>query len=402
MEETKAEGLKWIRRGTKKTPYWIADEEMVRAGFTPKTVNLSIFRNQPEALIAKCNVLQAEMRLWRAGYQRNLLEFDGTFRSLFTMYQKHPESEYHSLKPSTKYPYSHYLGRMEAHIGSRRIDAVSGLDIKQWHKIWSSGGKHLAASKMCRAILRAVVSFGVMAKAEGCAEFVAILEETNRNLPSIRPRTAVLTAEQVAAARKAAHARDRPSAALAYAFVYETLLRLWDVIGQWLPLEHDSVSEIIDQRWQQKWSGLRWEDIDENMILSYTPSKTEGTTGKIVKYPLLNAPMVLEELEHWPVEKRVGPIIVNEVTGKPWREGTFRDGWRKDRKAAGISSDIWARDLRASGVTEGRASDASVDDVAKVAGHSKRMTEGVYDRAVIEAANRFSEKRTAKRSGNEN
>lgn len=402
MEETKAEGLKWIKRGNKKTPYWVADEEVVKAGYTPKTLNLNMYRDQPEILVAKCEVLQAEMKLWRAGYRRNALEFDGTFRSLFTMYQKHPESEYHSLKPSSKVPYDHYLPRMESHIGARRVDAVSGLDIKQWHRTWSSKGEHLAASHMCRAILRAVVSFGIQAKAEGCIDFMAILLETNKDIPSIRPRTAVLTADQVVAARKAAHKRGRPSAALAYAIVYESLLRLWDVIGQWVPINAEGISDIVNEKREEKWIGLRWEDIDSDMILTYTPSKTEDTTGKKIKYPLFNAPMVLEELEHWPMEKRVGPVIVNEQTMLPWREGTFRDGWRKDRITAGIPKDIWARDLRASGVTEGRAKDASADDVAKVAGHSKRMTENVYDRAVIEAATRFSEKRTAGRSGNDN
>ena len=64
---------------------------------------------------------------------------------------------------------------------------------------------------------------------------------------------------------------------------------------------------------------------------------------------------------------------------------------------------IWARDLRASGITEGRAANASIDDAAKVAGHSgKRTTATVYDRAVLEAAGCFADARILGReqSGN--
>lgn len=401
MEETKAEGLKWIKRGDKKVPYWIADEDVTKAGYIPRTVNLNMFRDEPGILIAKCHSLQAEMKLWRAGYRRNALEFDGTFRSLFTMYQKHPDSDYHSLKPSSLVPYDHYLGQLEAHIGNRRIDAINGLDFKRWHKIWSDEGKHLAKSKMCRAIIRSVLSFGIQARAEGAKDLLDILVKTNEDLPGPRARTASLTADQVITMRKEAHKRGRPSSALAYAIVYESLLRLWDVIGQWTPINKSGVSDVIDEKRQEKWIGLRWDDIDSNMVLSYQPSKTEDTTGKIIKYPLKNAPMVLEELEHWPVNQRIGPVIVNEFTHLPYRENTFRDGWSRDRKEAGVPARVWARDLRASGVTEGRAGGVSVDDAAKVAGHSKRMTEGVYDRAVIEAAERFSEKRVAKRGGND-
>ena len=76
----------------------------------------------------------------------------------------------------------------------------------------------------------------------------------------------------------------------------------------------------------------------------------------------------------------------------------MRAGWNKDRKAAGIPQDVWARDLRASGVTEGRAHGAATDDAAKVAGHSKKDTTAqVYDRAALEAQRRFAGVRVAGR-----
>jgi integrase len=132
--------------------------------------------------------------------------------------------------------------------------------------------------------------------------------------------------------------------------------------------------------------------------MRFLPAKTSQKTGRTVTYPLLLAPMVMEELVHWPMDRRRGPIIVSEASGLPYKNNAFSVGWREDRAAAGITEKAWARDLRASGLTEGRASAASLDDAAKVAGHSgTQTTAAVYDRANLEAAERFALARIAKR-----
>src|SRR5690606_10413413 len=101
---------------------------------------------------------------------------------------------------------------------------------------------------------------------------------------------------------------------------------------------------------------------------------------------------------HWPAEKRQGPVIINEGTGMPYSSNYFGEFWRADRKAAGISDKVWARDLRASGISEARAGGVATDDAAKVAGHaSTKTTAAVYDRATLEAAERFAEARVARR-----
>lgn len=149
----------------------------------------------------------------------------------------------------------------------------------------------------------------------------------------------------------------------------------------------------------KKWFGLRWEDIDADMVLRYVPSKTSAKTGLAVTFPISRAPMVMEELKHWPEETRNGPVIVCERTGRPYRSQDFSGCWRLDSKACGLSSKVWARDLRASGITEGRAAGTATDDVAKVAGHaSTRTTASVYDRAVLEAAERFANARNGFRN----
>ena len=403
MEKFKAPGLKWMKRVGGHVPVWVADERDVAAGYQPKTVNLAFLGDDPELIVAKCNSLQADMLLFRAGHRTRKMEFDGTVRSLLYLYQNHEESPYHALKPGSLRPYNHYLGRLEHQIGVRRVDGIDGIDIRRWHKAWSSDGKHLAAAAMVRSVLEAAVSFGVMMRLKGCSELLVTIQEARRKLPTPRPRKQVLAADQIVAARAAAHENGRPSSALAYALVFETTLRLWDVIGQWWPMDKGGLSDVLDPDRSLKWFGLQWEHIGSDMVLRYTPSKTYGTTGAEVVYPLAKAPMVLEELKHWPEEKRSGPIILSEETSLPYRQSIFTQRWTVDRKTANLPTNLWARDLRASGITEGRSLNVSADDAAKVAGHStKATTAKVYDRAVFEAADRFAEARRVgrERSGN--
>ncbi len=66
---------------------------------------------------------------------------------------------------------------------------------------------------------------------------------------------------------------------------------------------------------------------------------------------------------------------------------------------AGLHKELWARDLRASAVTEGRRGNASTDDASKVAAHaSARTTAEVYDREKPEAQRRFAQARLAARN----
>ncbi|KQZ20310.1 hypothetical protein ASD50_21705 [Mesorhizobium sp. Root552] len=403
METVKAPGLKWRKLASGPSPIWVADEADVKNGYQPKTVNLKHLADQPEMLAAKCASLQADMLLWRTGYRRDLLKFDGTIRSLLDVYELHERSPYRKLKHSSRRPYNHYIRRVRGHIGSVRLNDVTGVDILNWHDLWSEGGKHLAAAAMARAVLDAAISFGIMLRFAGCVELSTILRETRRKLPAPRSRETSMSAQEVISLRKSAHARGEPIMALAYALAFETVLRLWDVVGQWVPLDMPGVSVVIDAKREEKWFGLSWDSIGPDLMLEYTPSKTAETTHKTILYPLTKAPMVLEELAHWPVEKRSGPVIASPDTGLPYLEQNWRKRFNKDRKAAGIATNVWARDLRASGISEGRASNVSLDDAAKVAGHAgTRTTKKVYDRAVLEAADRFAEARLQgrERTGN--
>lgn len=397
MEEIKAPGLKWIQRRASRTPTWVAGFQ----GYNPKTANLSYLRAEPQQLADKCALLQAEMNAWKAGLHARQRSFDGSLKSILEKYQSEPDSPYFALRPNSRKPYDFYLARLVYEVGDRRIDKITGVDLKRWHDSWSEGGKRLAASKMMRAVIDAAVSYGVACRITQCIELREVLKAASRKLPLPKRREVVITADQVIALRAAAHAAGRPSSALAYALVYETTLRLWDVIGQWVRIDSPGTSEVQNPRTTNKWFGLQWKDIDEDLVMRYVPSKTSMKTGLSVSYPLAQAPMVMEELAYWPEEKRVGPVVVYEMNGRPYLSEVFSSMWSRDREVAKLPSHVWARDLRASGISEARAAGVATDDAAKVAGHaSTKTTSAVYDRAALEAAERFAKARANKRNKN--
>jgi integrase len=395
----KAPGLIWIPRKHGFTPYWRASDK----GYKPRTVNLSRLADDPEELAKRCDAWQAEMLEWRSARYVDALHFDGTVGSLISIYLRHPQSSFQDTRPTSRSPYLHYAGKLQIEIGDRMVKSMSGLDLKEWHGEWSSNGRHVSAATMRRAVLDAAISFGVEARLPGCADTLLSLRAAKRKLPRPKHREITVTAEDVECLRKAAHADGRPSMALTYALVFETTLRLWDVIGQWMPEDAPDDRTVIRRprkytRPSRNWFGLCWEDIGPDLVLRYRPSKTSEKTGLTVTFPIAEAPMVMEELAHWPENRRTGPLIVRESTGLPYKSNHFGEMWRKDRESVGLSPKVWARDLRASGITEARAAGVLTDDIAKVAGHSStKTTSAVYDRATLAAAERFARARSEAR-----
>jgi integrase len=365
-------------------------------------VNLSYFANDEAALITRCHRLTAEANEWLAGRRGRTPVFDGTIRSLINFWQVEPSSPFHDLEPATLKPYNIYSRIIIRTVGQRRIDALDGRDLKRWHREWSTptepGGKpRLAAARMAMAIIKAALAFGISCRLPGCADLKLILQQQKFAGP--RPRTIAPIAAEIEAARKAAHDLGQPLAALAYALQFEGAMRQWDVIGKWVPLSYKAPSSIIDRG--KKWIGPIWSQIDANMILRYTPAKTQFTSGEKVTLDLRECPMVLAELAKVPEEARRGPLIINSRTGLPYRQDAYHELWRKVVKAVDIREGLWSRDLRAGAVTEGRQAGARIDDLAKQAGHSdKRTTAEVYDRDRLEAHRRVARKRVAYRDKN--
>jgi hypothetical protein len=378
-------GLKRRRRANGSYAwYWCADPRAIAAGYPVKTVNLTTLAGTPDLMIQRAERLELEMKLWLRKGRMPQRTFDGSFKALLELYQSDQKSPFNtSIKPGTRRVYAIYLRKLIKHIGALSIAASDGRDVLEWFSEWrvGAGGKdQLPAARTVLAVLEAAVSFGVVCRIAGVRDFQAVLSELAFEKP--KPRKYAPTAAQVIAARRAAHANGAPSRALVYALQFETTARQWDWIGSWVPLSDPRISDITEGN--TKWIGPRWSDIDDDMVLSIKPSKTEDTTEIEITYDLSVCPMVAEELALIPEAKRTGPLVLNPNTGLPYRPDAFHEGWRKDYALAGIPREVWNRDTRSGGITEGALAKAPRDDRRRLAGHSKEEQTGDYERLTVD------------------
>jgi hypothetical protein len=316
--KAKASQVVWDRDA----PIWRATRAAIKAGFPTKRVNLSVFAKDEAALVARADRLTAEQNIWLGGDEDNEQVFDGTIRSVMRLWQRDETSPYHRIEASSRHPYDIYARMIDETVGPRRVDRLTRADLQRWNDEWSApreeGGKpRLAAARMARIVLKNALTFAKGLRKPGCGELLDIFRDMKRDFPGPRPRTEAPSAADVVAARKAAHGLGHAPASLAYALQFEGSIRQWDVVGKWVPLSDKRPSLIINGT--SKWVGPMWSQIDEHLILRYTPAKTLHTSGAKVVLDLKGYPMVMEELAKVPPEARHGPLIVNPRTGLPYR-----------------------------------------------------------------------------------
>lgn len=391
-------GLKYVkRRHLPPLALWRAPPAAIKAGFTLTMFNLS--ETPPGELPARCQRLWAEAMAFTRDQPPG---YDGTIRSLMRLYQGHKESPYRRLKPTTLKPYDFYIPRLIKAYGNRRVANITGLDVMRWHEAWRTGqggAQRLSAAAMTLSVMKAALAFGQICGFADCKHLREVLSLLRLPLP--KPRDQAPTAADVARAMAAAIELGQPSAAFCYALQFETAARQYDIAGQWVPFDDPRISPIsrYGRKGIQKWIGPTWADISSDMTLTLTPSKTERTTGHRVHVNLKLSPLVMEAIASIPPARRIGPLVVDSRTSKPFLAVAFQVLWREVCARAGLSKALWNRDLRAGALTEGGMAGASADDRAKLAGHSPKMTKKVYDRDVLVSANRVAEARAKFRKG---
>lgn len=216
---------------------------------------------------------------------------------------------------------------MRQQIGQRMINDCDGRDLKRWFGAWSlddakDGKRQIAKARMAIAVLRAATTFGIACRKPGCAEFSAVIRACS--FESLKPRTAVITADQIVNARAAAHKLGHPGAALAYALQFEGAARQWDIIGKWVPLSDKRPSAVLHNGW--KWIGPTWANVDANCLLRFTPGKTQATTNAEVVIDLAACPMVMDEIAGLSPAARNGPLIMDCELGHTQNTGTAKPG----------------------------------------------------------------------------
>jgi hypothetical protein len=376
----KAPGLILRRRKDVWAACWQARSDLVKRGFTPKFVTLAFIPAEPNEIeiafvMDRCNALQAEMLVWGRGGAPTVSIFDGTLRALINCYQTDPDSPYRKVRYVTRQNYDSICQKLAAHCGDMLLADIKPRMFMRWHEEWLQIGVPVAHTRI--GMMRTVLGFGatILEDVE-CQRLRGILHGMRFQMGQARKE--VLTAEQVSAIRAKAHEMGFPMIALAQALQFELTLRQKDVIGEWIPRSEPGLSEVIHPTTGRKWlRGLRWDEIDGNLVIRHTTSKK----GKDIEVDLRLAPMVVEEFGAFGTLPASGPIILNKNTGLPYGAQQFRDHWRAIADAAGIPKNVHNMDTRAGAITEGTDSGALLEDVRHAATHSNISMTQKYSRA---------------------
>ena len=308
--------------------------------------------------------------------------YDGTIKSLIDCYRHDKTSTLHTVKYSTRArDYEPSLRILEKNVGARRIDVLKASDFKDWFAQWRKKGHRRAAGAI--KLLRLVMSYGAGERLHGCAQARLILHDIRFDQPA--PREVAMTYEQCLAIVKKSAEMGWPSIGFVEALKFETALRRIDIIGEWVPSPEGG---------DFRWTGLMTQSISKDMILTLKTSKT----GAAVARDLKSYPLVAEALKAFRMPD-IGPVVIDEGRGKPYRGDRYNDKFRKVRDAAGVPSNVWSMDSRAGAVSETVEATGSLEDARDLATHTTTKTTRLYSRGDgLTSSRRIAEARIENRS----
>lgn len=408
-----APGLSWRKLKVGWQARWRPRVDLVKRGFDAKI--FVIWTATPEkqdvsaldmAYIADCcGKMQREMLMWGRGGLPVDPMFDGTLKTLAACYQSDADSPYRKCRYRTRIYYDALIRRLVNDHGDDRLIDLKARAFLRWYEDWATGenGKrHIPRAHSQMGMLRTLVNFGAsFLENEECERLSTVLHRMK--FEQGKARTASLSADQAIAIRHKAHQVGRASIALGQATQFDLMVRQKDVIGEWVPIPEPGVSDIMDGN--MKWlRGIRWEEIDANMILHHVTSKR----GKLIEPDLKLATMILEELaliygidQAKPDRSLLpasGPFIVAEGTHYPYTADEFRRWWRQLATMCEIPTNVRNMDSRSGAITEALAAGASLDAVRKSATHSDAQMTQRYSRGDAEAAAQVAQLRVAHRN----
>lgn len=375
-----APGLVWRERKDTWVATWQCRSDLMKQGFRPTMIpiwrGISPDDDEQVLIASQCSLMQDEMFRWARDIPKTF-NFDGTVASLIRCYQEDGDSPYRANRYATRKHYDSLCRRIATDLGNLQIAEIDARQMKRTHEAWSVSGIPMAHSLI--GMFRGLLKYGAtLLKSRACRELKTELSDMRFKMGKSRDER--LTAEQVILIRAEAHRQGFPSIALAQAIQFECMLRQMDVIGSWVPLSEPGISDVTDDG--QKWlRGIVWSEINGAQVLRHITSKRQ----KLVEHDLSVAGMVQEEFALLGTLPTMGPVIVCERTGIPWRAHYFRERWREIARAVGVPDEVKNMDSRAGGITEATEAGAELEHIKHAAAHSdiamtQRYARGAADK----------------------
>lgn len=321
-----------------------------------------------------------------------VLDQGPTLGAVIEQYQTDPLSGFHKLRYHVRENSRNLHKRLRAQYGHLPLSQISGRTLVEWHAQWSAGGK-LSIGHSFVAQLRTIMSFGFALLSEPeCRRISEVLGKLR--FPHAPAPVQRMSLEQAEAIRSWAHTIGWHSIAFAQSLMWEGIFRQKDVIGEWVPESEGIISNI---RWNgQIWHrGIRWSEIDDDLILRHITSKRQ----KPVVVDLKLAPMVMDELEYFDeIPPDDEPVIICETNGMPYTASEFRRKWRIVADYAGVPHNVFNMLSRSGAISEAFDAGADPDRIRKAATHSNLAMTQRYNRGdYLEAASNVQTMRVASR-----
>lgn len=362
--------------------YWAARADIAKAGYTPRLVRLHYNIHDPadhRLIEAACQRLDAEMKAWASGHKRSAPHFDGTVLALSRRYQTDQASPFLEHKWNWRDRETRILKTIESAFGARSLATLGNTDFKRWYEAAKQPKKPGGKERIDRAVkiiklLRQMVTFGAVAELPHCERLHGILSKM-RFKGGARSRMK-LELHHVEAFIPAAIEAGRISLALGTALQFETMMRQKDVIGEWEPTASGSIDAGILLNGNRWVNGLTWADIPPSMVIKKDTTKTGATVVADLKL----CPLVLRVLSLVPSDKRLGPLIIDENSGRPYAEDAYAREWRVVARTAGIPDAVKNMHARAGAISEADEALAPLDEIRGAAGHSQASTTMRYIR----------------------
>jgi hypothetical protein len=415
--QLEAPGFQIRDRGNRREAYWIATRAARDRGYVPRTVrlhgdldDLADVRRMQE----RCAVLCREMKQWLAdGGNDPRPIFDGTLRSLIACYQTDRESPYRNISQNTQRIYDEWCGTLERAFGARRLDRLSGQDLRRWFNEIAKPSKpgglpRLSLARKCvRSMLSILLAYGAELGLPACLGLLQVLErmtlspprhllhEWKRGKPKQVPMTFAYAEAIVDEGLKRGTRRHR-SLALGVAAQFEFTVAQIDVIGSW---ERAGAARALPEgaiaQGAQVWQpGLRYEDFLPDLVLDLSRSKT----SKRGIFDMSEYPLFMRALAAVPEAERHGPLAVDE-SGQPFRRRYYNAVYRELADARNIPHGVWNMNARHGGATEARQSGAALEDTSEHLQHSNiQTTKRHYIEPNVETTRRVARARVKHRA----
>lgn len=372
--------------------YWSAAAVSRHAGDYPGPKIVRLRGATDEERSAECEAHTAALRQWLDNAKRHGHLFTGTFESLVECYRRDDVSTYRDAKPKTRRQYDHSLRLALDRFSGRRIADLTGRDFAAFYRdlrapAESGGLERIARAYTAIKCLRIVLHYGASVGYDGCAAAAGMLSHQRYEAPP--PRESALSYDQARAIIDTALASGRRSVAIAQALQFELGLRQIDIIGEWHGEDVQGGIVAHGRRWA---GGIVWQEISGGIL-----RKRTSKTGAVGEWDLTLCPLVLRALGSLETAGSVGPLVIDEGTGRPYSYRAFARAWRAAADEAGVPRGVWNMDSRAGGITEGADAGAAIDDLRQLATHSDGRMTGRYVRRRLEATRRVADLRALRR-----